>query len=398
MLFPVWAMLWMGCSSNQSSEVLFNTSPVPAESRPPTESMVRIHKQFGETKTFSDVLAIDKIVKLQVTESSILANISDLAIIENHMLVLDGKQSQLFMFDSEGGFLKQVGRLGQGPGEYIKPAYITADKDRFLLLDTDLRRLIFYDRNGAWIRSDNLSDSGIFPVGDFLYHHKRIYFPSPIYTRSTDPTLPENLIYDTVQKRVLWGFEKRFPLFYKKRPPFKIHYTSFSRVGDRIWFGPPYISEVFIYDLDGRFLRKLSPGISDALSQEDYNSASNRGEFKKVWRSKLANSAIFHLPPYVLVTFSGKISRFERMSVFDADGNILAKNFQVKNTVLFPTLLGAHGNHLIGVVDIDFYLKSAIDAYLTPQQKAMFVAAGWDETGHGDSEDNAYLVFFKVTL
>ena len=389
----------LGCVTNNSESVLFNHTPLPNDRLRSTEPGVRVDKHFGESPNYVDVLVIDRVVKLQLTEHSILAFVSDIAIIENRILVLDRKQVQLFLFSLDGEFLKLVGRPGEGPGEYIKPEYIASNESQFLVLDTDKKSIMYYDKSGDWISKDDLSKSGIHPINDFLLINDRAYFPNPLYTLSKNIELPVNLIYDTSEKKILWGFEKRFPPFYKKNPPFRIHYTSFSRVADSVWFGPPHTSEVFIYDLDGRFVKKVLPGIPDALALEDFEGASNQEDFTKVWRSKHRNSRVFHVPPIVLTTFSGSFqSAFERMSIFDESGNNLVKNFKTKNTVLFNRLLLAHSSHIVGAVDIDFFNEKALETFLTDQQKAKFVDAGWDETSTADNEDNPYLVFFKVDL
>jgi len=225
-----------------------------------------------------------------------------------------------------------------------------------------------------------------------------MYLPCPVYTLSKAENLPVNLIYGISERRVLWGFEKRFPPFYKKDPTFRPSYTSFGKVEDSIWFGPPHSSEIFIYDLEGRPIKKIWPGIPDGLALDDYQGTTDFDGFMKVWRSKIGNSRIFYVKPIVLATFMGKSSLHERMNIFDSSGNILLANLRNNNNVLFSELLEGHGDHIFGVVDIDFFRKSAIDSLLTAEQKAMFVNAGWNEEQAGDAEDNAYLVFYKVSL
>lgn len=53
----------------------------------------------------------------------------------------------------EGIFIKTIGRLGQGPGEFNMPFAITVAKDRMIVWDMGNLRLCLYTTDGEFIKS-----------------------------------------------------------------------------------------------------------------------------------------------------------------------------------------------------------------------------------------------------
>jgi hypothetical protein len=83
----------------------------------------------------------------------LFASIADIAVgHDGSMLILElpfrGRAS-LRLYDAEGRFVRAVGRVGDGPGEYRTPVAIAVMQDgRFLLLDRLNRRLTVYESSG----------------------------------------------------------------------------------------------------------------------------------------------------------------------------------------------------------------------------------------------------------
>lgn len=76
---------------------------------------------------------------------------------DGRVMVLDAPfvgRPILRLFDPRGQFLRQVGNVGNGPGEYVRPSAVAAFPDgRFLLLDHLERRLTVYSANGDYLSS-----------------------------------------------------------------------------------------------------------------------------------------------------------------------------------------------------------------------------------------------------
>jgi hypothetical protein len=68
---------------------------------------------------------------------------------EGNLYVADMGNRRVQMFDKTGAFVRQIGRQGQGPGEYAFPSRVLFDKEGNPCVSGG-RELIFYDKNGAY--------------------------------------------------------------------------------------------------------------------------------------------------------------------------------------------------------------------------------------------------------
>lgn len=74
-----------------------------------------------------------------------------ISIPNNRILINDQKVNKIFMFDSNGNFIKTFGRPGQGPGEFGNPFTLTADSEFIYVGDNSNRRIHFFDFDGNLI-------------------------------------------------------------------------------------------------------------------------------------------------------------------------------------------------------------------------------------------------------
>lgn len=70
-----------------------------------------------------------------------------------NIYVSDQKWCHVFKFDSNGDFIKRIGRKGQGPGEFMNPYCINLTEDFLVVSDTNGRKIQFFDRDGEYLRS-----------------------------------------------------------------------------------------------------------------------------------------------------------------------------------------------------------------------------------------------------
>ncbi len=102
------------------------------------------------TRTFS----VEHIVELSDDSSAILARPEWISILPNgHVAVTDISDKNLKIYDPEGHRIGTVGRVGQGPGEFV--ALMTAQSYRDSLVGYDLtgRRLSIFDSSGRFARA-----------------------------------------------------------------------------------------------------------------------------------------------------------------------------------------------------------------------------------------------------
>jgi len=90
-------------------------------------------------------------------ESSAEADFSDITSVavepSGNLLVLDGKECRVFVFDAAGKFVRSFGRKGQGPGELNGPIGIAMTPANEIMVEDSLnRRLSYFSRDGTFLR------------------------------------------------------------------------------------------------------------------------------------------------------------------------------------------------------------------------------------------------------
>lgn len=133
----------------------------------------------------SEVASEIKYIPLETTAESLLGQeILDVTLAGGYLFVSDYKK--LFQFTPEGKFVRQIGKVGQGPGEYTESilgvSYNETLKEVYLS-DPRQKKLHVYSFDGTFLRDINmdgreyvrLQDKGCFYAiyNDFLYDKQK---------------------------------------------------------------------------------------------------------------------------------------------------------------------------------------------------------------------------------
>ena len=93
------------------------------------------------------------IVPLEVTDESLLGEIYHLQITENDIWVHHYKDKCICRFSRSGKFLNKVGKIGQGPGEFIQLSdFFIDEKHREIYIVSASRGIFVYDFDGNFKR------------------------------------------------------------------------------------------------------------------------------------------------------------------------------------------------------------------------------------------------------
>ncbi len=77
---------------------------------------------------------------------AVFSNISKVIVKNNLTFVLDGQgKKMVYVYDNSGKYIKTVGRIGQGPGEYINARDFNVDKNYIYIYDDRSRQLLTYN-------------------------------------------------------------------------------------------------------------------------------------------------------------------------------------------------------------------------------------------------------------
>lgn len=94
-------------------------------------------------------------VKLETTQESLIKEINKIENLDGNILVADLENTSLLLFSGDGRFIKPIGRMGNGPGEYSGLNDVTIDREgkRILVWDTRSQRILTYDFEGKYVES-----------------------------------------------------------------------------------------------------------------------------------------------------------------------------------------------------------------------------------------------------
>ena len=162
-------------------------------------------ENFKKDSKLSEVIEDFRFVSLENTKNSLIGEINKIRVFNNKIFVLDALTSKsLFIFSNTGSFLYQVGRVGNGPGEFLLPMDFTIDKKNkeIIILDAERKRMHFYSLEGEFIKTKKLDFFG--DALEYDNHRDEILFKGA--------GRGDNLVISTkngVKKNSFFPFEKR---------------------------------------------------------------------------------------------------------------------------------------------------------------------------------------------
>lgn len=138
----------------------------------------------------SDIAQSVEFVKLE-TSSECLISGGSFVLGEKYIVFLNYRPGKVMLFDRSGKFLRDIGRVGQGPGEYKQAGNIDLNsaEDKILVESAGFPSVLLeYSINGDFIRSNELlyrSQEGVkyLANGEFIYMQGRYYSDSLNYPR-----------------------------------------------------------------------------------------------------------------------------------------------------------------------------------------------------------------------
>ncbi len=91
--------------------------------------------------------------------------------IEGEIFLIDRKKKRVLKYDKRGKFVKYIGRIGQGPGEYVSPSKLYVGNKKLYVYDQKTRRIHIYKEMGSYLRSMNIQHYPDF-YSDFYVNEK----------------------------------------------------------------------------------------------------------------------------------------------------------------------------------------------------------------------------------
>jgi hypothetical protein len=182
-------------------------------------------------------------VILETTPESLLGSIDKIAVYNDLILVIDIRVAKgVFAFNKKGEFVRRIGSIGDGPGEYIRPNDFTIDMDNQLLYIIDNQRKIncYKLPGGEFISSVKLQDENI-RSNYIQYYNGKMYADANSYVDVEDECMFREIDLKTGEQTSCWLSNKE----YNKGFNCRIGDNSFY-IMDNPFYNSPYSGPKFV--------------------------------------------------------------------------------------------------------------------------------------------------------
>lgn len=135
------------------------------EQTSPTYTDIQVDvDQVSEEYDFSPFLEDGmKVFKLETNDSCLVSKVGQFAYVDNVLYIAEELEQTVYLFDSNGNFLKRIGKKGQGPGEYGRLGKFQVKGDQIYILDKmDGARICVYDIPSG-------KGTYLYPNGDYQF-------------------------------------------------------------------------------------------------------------------------------------------------------------------------------------------------------------------------------------
>lgn len=156
-------------------------------------------------------------INLEFTDQSMLSDrIQRILFDDSFILIYDYRLKSVLLFERNGKFIRQIGRVGQGPGEYTAIVDMAADfKRKHIYVSTTPIKIICYDFDGKFIstlsirgaRSLCFANGELIALSEYFNEGEKVHrsFRSVLYRINPDSHLFDSIPIRTIDNpRVAW--------------------------------------------------------------------------------------------------------------------------------------------------------------------------------------------------
>ena len=139
--------------------------------------------------SLSEIASKIEAVELEVTDNSLISRENRVLYTGEHIFI--AQRNTVMLFDKTGKFLRQIGSVGQGPGEFTAIIDITADvKNKYLYINAR-NKMICYDFDG------NLIKNTVINKGDSYvnYQNGKLLLLTEMFGKSNGKNIGQAFLY-----------------------------------------------------------------------------------------------------------------------------------------------------------------------------------------------------------
>jgi hypothetical protein len=239
--------------------------------------VLNIDKYTSDGKLlYSKLFSSCKVIPLETNDNCLIGQIDQISLTNNELFILDSRSAKsLFVFSKNGEFIRRIGKLGRGPGEYTSPSTFTINDKRkeIYILDRNYQVILKYNYAGIYL--GNIKITGNSAMDLIATDQDQIYL---------DLVMGYGNNHFLLRELNVSGEESRkwFPTpEYGKGWTFNLDEKAFCRTQHDIKFYKPYIDTIYSIST-----KEVNPFI--CLSSKDLLTSKDLTNFKS--KQKISNS------------------------------------------------------------------------------------------------------------
>lgn len=105
-------------------------------------------------------------LQLKTPNGVIISSIRNIIITGKHIFLISGGNA--YQFYRDGRFIRQIGRKGKGPGEYMSAKDISIDPNTEEIRIFDSNKILYYSKDGKFIYSQNTNFNTAIAINDSI--------------------------------------------------------------------------------------------------------------------------------------------------------------------------------------------------------------------------------------
>jgi len=147
------------CTSPEGNETFLSNVAEPTMKMADDSHMIKFDLKNNMRDNVFDVIDSIRLVPLEQKENSIIGSLNDIKIIDTLIYATDMYKAQaVFVFDASGKYIRRIGNMGHGPGEYVSINSIDVSEDHIDILDWAKLEFMRYGIDGKCMKTIDVSN------------------------------------------------------------------------------------------------------------------------------------------------------------------------------------------------------------------------------------------------
>lgn len=187
-----------------------------------------------------------KLIALETSDINLIHSIDAVQVKDDYIFILDRSYKRLYCFDKNGKFIRRIGSVGSGPGEYNSISDFTIDNEGIIyLLDRHGYKILSFSISGEFINS--ISIDNIDGNSGHIQHYKNFiyldYQPNNTNTTENSPLLLKiDKLSGELSNKYIYSDENNLGF---KLISFKVGSYFYSTIKNTPCYSPLYSNTVF---------------------------------------------------------------------------------------------------------------------------------------------------------